>query len=182
MVSEPGIPVSHIARRDIDLAPDNGLDPEFFGGLVKDHGPEEIPVIRNGSRRKSKVNGLFAQIINPDPPVQKRILGVAMQVGKISHKCRIGVGRHTRQNATMKTIFLENNVTEGKKHKTKKNTGSTRKRADPIFISFAWREQIRPVHHPRSVPTKKPKLANHYQKHAECGWVKMGPDARRKSV
>jgi hypothetical protein len=83
MVSGPGVPVRHLPRGDIDLAPDDRLDPEFLGHLVKGQGPEQIAVIRDGGRGKPEINGLGTQILDPDTAVEQGIFSVAMKMGEI---------------------------------------------------------------------------------------------------
>ena len=73
----------------VGLAPDDGPQPRLRGLLVELHGPEEVPVVRDGHGRGAVGHRLLHQVVQAAGAVQQGVLGVQVQVDELP----IGHGR-----------------------------------------------------------------------------------------
>ncbi len=69
-----------IARRDVDLAPENRIDPALPRVIVKHHRREHVPVLGDGHRGHLQLDGLVEQFLDPAGPIEQRKLGVQVEV------------------------------------------------------------------------------------------------------
>ncbi len=68
---------------NVDLAADDGLDPLFFGRLIKIHTAVHHAVIRNGNGRLPQCFYALHQPLNPAGAVQKAVFRMQMQMCKV---------------------------------------------------------------------------------------------------
>ena len=69
---------------DVGLHPHDGLDAGLGRLLVEVEGPIHIAVVGDGDGAHAELGGALDQILHPDRAVEKRVLGVQMQMSKIS--------------------------------------------------------------------------------------------------
>ena len=77
--------VETAAARNVHLASEDRFDPLFFGRIVKLLHAEHVAVIGNRQRRHAQFFGAFEQRFDRSRPVQDRILGMYVQMCKLSH-------------------------------------------------------------------------------------------------
>ncbi len=71
------------AGRHIHLGADDRLDPGISAFFIEFDGAEHIAVVGNGHRRHPVLPGLGEQVAEADGAVQKRILGMKMEMYKV---------------------------------------------------------------------------------------------------
>ena len=71
------------ARRDIDLAADDGFDAFFARRLVKINDAVHRAVVGDGERGEFQFMGLVHQPVQPAGAIEQRILGVQMEMNKV---------------------------------------------------------------------------------------------------
>jgi hypothetical protein len=64
------------SRRDVDLAPQDRLDPSLFRVVVKDDRREHVAVLGNGKRRHLEPGRLIEQFVDTAGTVEQRKLSV----------------------------------------------------------------------------------------------------------
>ena len=74
-----------IARRDVDLAAEDRIDPALARLVVKDHRREHVAVLGDRHRRHLQLDRLVEQLLDPARAVEQRILGVQVEVDELSH-------------------------------------------------------------------------------------------------
>jgi hypothetical protein len=74
-----------VARRDVHLASDDGLDPAFPRLVVKDDRREHVAVLGDSERRHLQFHRTVEQFLDPARAVQQRVLRMKMQMNEISH-------------------------------------------------------------------------------------------------
>ena len=93
-----------IARRQVDLAADDRVDPCLQGFLLELHRAVEVAVVGQCYRRHPEVGHAPDQILDPDRPVEERILAVQVEMDEaVGHPATLagGDGRskdHTGRN------------------------------------------------------------------------------------
>ena len=70
---------------DIELAPQNRLDPPILRRGKKVHRPVDIPVVRHGDRSLPQVRHPVHQLLNVTSPVQQGIFRMQMKMRKFGH-------------------------------------------------------------------------------------------------
>ena len=83
------------AGGDVELAPQEGLDPRGLGLLVEIQDAKEGAVIGHGHRGHAEGLGLGQEILDPDGPVQQAVGCVDMEVDefRICHGSRLASPR-----------------------------------------------------------------------------------------
>ena len=71
--------------RDVDLAPENRLEPTLARVIVKDHRREHVAVLGDGERRHLQLHRLIEQLVDPAGTVEQRELGMQVKVGELRH-------------------------------------------------------------------------------------------------
>ena len=74
-----------IARRDVDFAPENRIDPALPRVIVKHHRREHVPVLGDRHRGHLQLDGLVEQFLDPAGPIEQRKLGVQVEVDEFTH-------------------------------------------------------------------------------------------------
>src|SRR6185436_7057886 len=74
-----------IARRDVDLAAEDRVDPALARLVVEDHRREHVPVLGDCHRRHLQLDRLVEQLLDPARPVEQRILGMQMEMYEVRH-------------------------------------------------------------------------------------------------
>ena len=70
---------------DVNLAPDDGLDPHIFAGHIEIGGPIQIAMVRNGRRGHAEILGPSGQVVDAYSPVKQAVFRVAMKMDKVGH-------------------------------------------------------------------------------------------------
>ena len=73
------------ARRDVGLAAEDRREPELARGVVELHRAVHHAVIGQRDRRRSFFGGAPAEAVDPAGPVEKRVLGVDVQMDELTH-------------------------------------------------------------------------------------------------
>ncbi len=71
------------ARRHVELAAHDGLDPRLLGGAVEVHRPEEIAVVGERDGGERELLGLLHQPLELGGAVEQAVLGVDVQVDEV---------------------------------------------------------------------------------------------------
>ena len=80
--------VAPIAGRDIDLAPEDRVQPAGPRVVVEDHRREHVAVLGDGDRRHLQRDRLIEQFVDPARAVEQRELGVEVKVNELRHDYR----------------------------------------------------------------------------------------------
>jgi hypothetical protein len=72
-------------RRDVDLAPRDGLDALRPRGVVEDHRPEHVAVVGDGHGLHAELRRLVDELVDVARPVEEAVLGVQVKVDELSH-------------------------------------------------------------------------------------------------
>ena len=75
-----------IARRDVDLAAEDRVDPALARLVVEDDRREHVAVLGDRHRRHLQLDRLVEQFFDPAGAVEQRVLGVQMQVDEVGHR------------------------------------------------------------------------------------------------
>src|ERR1017187_10227558 len=78
-----GFLVPPAARRDINLATDDGLDALLARGLVKINDPVHRAVVGDGQRGEFQFMRLLDELVHAAGAIEQRILGVQMEMNKV---------------------------------------------------------------------------------------------------
>ena len=70
---------------DIELAADDGLDPDFMGGIDKMHGAKDIAVIGHSNRGHAQLFGALAEFVHVAGAVEHGIVSVQMKMDELRH-------------------------------------------------------------------------------------------------
>ena len=78
------------ARRDVDLAAEDRLQPARPRVVVKDHRREHVAVLGHRNRRHLQPDRLIEQLVDAARAVEQRELGVQMKMDELRHlECRL---------------------------------------------------------------------------------------------
>src|SRR5438270_2348055 len=80
---------------DVKLAADDRLDRSFGGSVIKGNCTENVAMIGHGNRFLPNFGYAFDQFFDIAGPVEQRVVGMQMKVGKLGHRWRV---RHLDSN------------------------------------------------------------------------------------
>ena len=78
-----------VARRHVDFAAEDRIDPALACLIVEDHRREHVPVLGDRHRRHLQLDRLVEQLLDPARAVEEGVLGMQMEMHELHGQCRM---------------------------------------------------------------------------------------------
>jgi hypothetical protein len=74
---------------DVELASDDGLDPDFVGGIDEMHRAKDIAMVGHGHGRHAEFFDAMDQLLDVASAIEQRVVAVQVQVDEFGHEDRV---------------------------------------------------------------------------------------------